>query len=219
MKESITEKTEQLLKQYPFEALSKSEQALILHELTIEEYQAYHRLATHAKILADSDENLAPPPLNNIKKVLGNKLVKEPSLVEKINAIRIPVWLIGVLALVGYGLVQLLQGNEKMAEPAFVPEVVKVQVLDTVYVHSVDTVYKYKEIIAEPIVITKEVIKIKEVFVQQKPPLANTKNIPLNIPADQVAYYSNAETPDLLVKKPGRSISTDSELMELLDKE
>ena len=217
MKESITDTIEQLLKQYPFEVLSKSEQALILQELTIEEYQAYHSLATHAKVLADSTRNLAPPPLNNIKKVLDHKLVKEPSLLEKTNAVRIPVWVIGVLTLVGYGLVQLLQGNDKMAEPAFITEVVKLQVTDTVYVRSIDTIYKYKEIIAEPVIITKEVIKIKEVFVEQKPLLANTEKIPLNIPADQVAYYSDAETPDLLIKKPGHSISADSELMELLD--
>lgn len=217
MKKSITESIEQLLNQYPFEALSKSEQTLVLQELTIEEYQAYHLIATQAKILAHSNEGLTPPPLNSIKKVLGYKLIKETSLLEKINTVRLPVWVTGVLVLVGCSLVQLLQGNNKMAEPAIFPKIETVRVIDTVYVHSVDTVYK--EIMTEPRIITKEVIKIKEVFVERKPLLANTEKMPLIIPADQVAYYSNAETPDLLVRKPGRSVSADSELMKLLDVE
>ena len=218
MKDTISEAIENLLQQFPYEALSKAEQELVLRELTLEEYQAYHTVALQTSALALSSNSIAPPSPDAIKKVLGDKIKKQTSALQKINAVRLPLWLATVLGLVGYGLVQFFQGNNYSAEPAITPEIVQVKLIDTIHIHTVDTIYQ--KIYSEPQVITKEVIKIKEVFIERAtpvPPMAEKK--PENIPADQVAYYSDAETPELLAQKPGRSVGADAELMELLDNE
>jgi len=129
-----------------------------------------------------------------------------------------PIWAAVLLTLVGCGLVQLLQGNKtnEMTGPALTPQPIIITAIDTIYQQVTDTFYM--EIAADPIIITKEIIK--EVFIEKPMPIAITRTdsgTSASIPEDQAAYYSDYETQDLVKSPAGKSVRTESELMEFLN--
>lgn len=218
MKESPSEAVMKLMETKSFDSLAPQEKQIVLSEMSQMEYEAYNSLIIQSQSL--SLPHLTPDPAirDAIKKRLGNRLVSDSSFLEKISQARMPIWAAAVFTLVGCGLVQLLQGNKtkEMAGPALTPSPITLTQIDTVYKQVVDTVYK--EIAVDPIIITKEIIK--EVFIEKSMPIAASKPnalMPPSITENKAAYYSDYETKDLVKSAAGKSVGTETELMEFLN--
>jgi len=216
MKESINSRVQNMIEHHPFDTLSPKDQQIVLGEMTQADYEMHHSIIAQTKVLGSTTIQLPKQTLSDIKKRLGDQLKPQTSITDKLSSARMPIWLALAFTFCACGLVQFLQGNNIVSEPATIPKVKIVTVTDTIIVNHIDTITK--EIISDPIIIREEIIKYKEIIVEKAPPLA-THAIPdsADIPADQRAYYADYETPQLLARKSGRSVSNETELMELLD--
>ena len=218
MKTSSDSVIENLLTTSSFADLSASDRAVVLTEMTAEEYDFYRRLVLESESAMAPSAALPTHALSDIKAKLGDQLITEKSIIEKISSAHLPLWLVALISLVGYGLVLQYnsdeQGNNRLpsAAPALAVPIV---ITDTVIVYKTDTLIV--EVPAEPEIIIQEVVRTVDLV---RAPQIISPIQPEQVQAiagDQQAYHSTLETAELLAGRPGRSIDEEAELMELLD--
>jgi len=215
MKTEFNTDIEQMLLNSSFDNLSQQEQEIILSEMTKQDYEMYQSLIQEAQMLKGPVGGMSPKVLMDIKSQLGDQLVSEKTIIEKVTTSRMPAWLGVTLALLGFGISHFFQILNNSNTPVAVPETQFVTVVDTLFIDRIDTIYI--KVMSDPIIKIEEVIKIQEVIIEKEGPVANNPQIPKHIPEDQKAYYAGYETPDLLARKTGQSVGTSQEIMELLD--
>ena len=225
MEKPISNKVLSLLEQYSFDQLSREQLSIVLSELSEEEYRAYQLLILETQSISAAQKLSAPSIVqSNIHNQLSDKFENKSSHLSRLLAISVPLWLLS-LVVAGFGLLWYTSYSvyqDKKGE-SLEKTIIETVQSEPMYIYKTDTVYQ--EIIPEPIVITKEVIKIIEVEIpidlSQEPVYVAGSQKEFGLVAaagaDLEDLNLNIESKLIADQKKGQSVSEEKALMDILD--
>lgn len=216
MKKMLSHKLESLLQNSSFDQLSDVDKAYVLTHINVKEYEAYHYILSQTNNLSSSAPMKAP---GFIKSQILSSVSNELSDPKGWYAKGIPLWLVlGLLSLIGIGI--MLYNPEPIIQTKVVEKEL-IMTADPIYIYQTDTIYQ--EILAEPVVITKEVIKTvykdRPSVITGTPIATNTDTKRLSDPNGLNPLGITSELKkeeDVSSGVVGRSVADDAALMELL---
>ncbi len=220
MEKPINDQILAWLDQYSYDELTVDQISMVLKEMSEQDYRAYQTMVGEVGALSSTQELHAPTA---IKQQLNDKLQGQfapPSGVARILSAGVPLWLLGLMAL---GLYLLWNFTDLMKQkPIVIEKIQYVAQPETEIQYLTDTVYQ--EVLSDPIVITKEVIKYLEIEV---PVIVD----PIDLIASQSEFglKNESETDDVVdsfeglgveeevLTTKGTSVADDEALMIFLD--
>jgi len=210
---NLTDQIEQLLSQYNFDELSASQQSQVEAELGEETYRQMRSVVSGSIALSDS----APPLSADLK-----ARIKSSGQVQQATSSTMNLKQLAIGLLIGAVSTLLLLKIFNTTHQQPIQEVKQAIHTDTIYVHTVDTIYQ--SIPSEAIIIKQEVIKYLEA-----PKDSTVPDISYAFAIDSIrsAQYplanSNRQpfdsTATAVIQAPvlkGRTVGDEEELMNLL---
>lgn len=216
MEKMLNNRIEQLIQRFKFEELSKEDKALVLSIMPEEDYRAYQIIVGSAAVM---DTPKVPIDIQkSLQKDLFETKAAKGSMLGQALTYKIPFWLIGGLTLLLFFGSKMFSSNHEVIE-----NIVQQEIAPTI-VFQTDTIFK--EIISEPIIVTKVVEKIiyleKEVSTPEPIRIAQnvqTISTPEKLDIDNAeSFFGDVDgSVNEIIRPKGRSVSQDQALMNILD--
>ena len=223
MEKPINKRVVDLIEQYNFDQLSVEQRNLVLAKMSEADYRSQRFILLETRLLKSQQDLKAP---DAIKAKLQEEMVFVTPKAGMMRALTfgVPLWLIGLLGLLGY----LMWSYKSDLDEQQVEELVADQIVqEPEYIYVVDTVYQ--EIESEPVVITKVVTEEVIRYIEVEVPVDGGRGAvyvagsqeELGLVAGSLLGAAEAAAGDARQQRKeevrGLSVAEDPVLMELLD--